>query len=146
MKRVREFMTPDVEVLEPEDTVEEAAKKMRAFDVGSFPVCENLRVVGMLTDRDIALRVTAEGRDPAATLVRDVMSRDVVCAVEDQDVRDVAVLMQQRRVRRLPIVDRRGRLVGLISVGRLAKVREERTAGVVLKGVVRRDPSGSVSE
>jgi CBS domain-containing protein len=140
MKRVRDLMTPDVEVLEPDDTVEEAAKKMRAFDVGSFPVCDDLRVVGVLTDRDVALRVTAEGRDPSATLVRDVMSRDVVCATEDQDLRDVAELMRHRRLRRLPIVDRRGRLVGLISVGRLAKVREERTAGLILKGVVRPDP------
>ena len=136
IKKVRDVMTPDVETLEPSDSVEEAARKMRLFDAGLFPVCETDRVVGVLTDRDITLRVTAEGRDPAATRVADVMTREPACVGEDADLWEAARVLCERRVRRLPVLDRRGRLVGLISVGRLAKMKEEKLAGHILKAVV----------
>lgn len=136
IKKVRDVMTPDVESLEPSDSVEEAARKMRIFDVGLFPVCEGGRVVGVLTDRDITLRVIAEGRDPAATRVADVMTREVACVGDEADLWEAARILCERRVRRLPVLDRRGRLAGLISIGRLAKVKEEKLAGHVLKAVV----------
>lgn len=135
-RKVRDLMTTDVETLEPSDSVEEAARKMRLFDVGFFPVCEAERVVGVLTDRDITVRVTAEGRDPATTRVADVMSREVACVGEDAELGQAVQILAERRVRRLPVLDRRGRLVGLISIGRLAKVKEEKLAGQIFKAMV----------
>lgn len=135
-RKVRDLMTTDVESLEPSDSVEEAARKMRLFDVGLFPVCEADRVVGVLTDRDITVRVIAEGRDPSTTRVSDVMSREVASVSEDAELGEAVHILAKHRVRRLPVLDRRGRLVGLISIGRLAKVKQEKLAGQVFKAVV----------
>lgn len=135
VKKVRDVMTAVVEWLEPHETVEEAARKMKALDIGAMPVCEGERVVGALTDRDITLRVTAEGRDPSRTEVGEVMTADVICADEDQDVLDVADLMKEHRVRRIPIVDRHRRLVGMVSLGKLAKTLDETFVGGILRGL-----------
>jgi CBS domain-containing protein len=136
MKKVKEIMTTAVETLHPAETVGQAARKMKVFDFGSLPVVEDGTVIGALTDRDITLRVTAEGRDPAATLVRDVMTPDVICAGENEDVQQAAELMERHQVRRLPVVDRQKRLVGMISIGKVAQAEDDRLAGRVLKGVV----------
>jgi CBS domain-containing protein len=134
--QLMEIMTRDVEVIHPNATVEEAAEKMEALDVGPLPVCDGDRLVGMVTDRDITVRATAVGVDPGVVTVRDVMTPDVVYAFEDQDVREAARLMEQHQIRRLVVLDRDKRLVGIVSLGDLAEdTRDEQMSGQVLKGV-----------
>jgi CBS domain-containing protein len=134
--RLKEIMTPDVEVVSPGDTLEDAARKMAELDVGPLPVCEGRRVVGMLTDRDITVRATAAGCDPKATLICDAMTQDIICCYEDQDVREAARLMGEKQIRRLPILNRANELVGIVSLGDLATEAEDRgQPGEVLKKV-----------
>lgn len=140
MKRVREVMSLDVHPVHPDDTVAEVAAKMRAWDVGFMPVCQDDVVVGVVTDRDITLRVAAVGRDPGSMEVREIMTWGAVCVAEDRDLREIAVLLRTRRIRRLPVVDREGALVGLVSLSMLAKAEHQKLAGEVLREVVRRDP------
>jgi CBS domain-containing protein len=93
---------------------------MKTLDVGPIPVCDGDRIQGMLTDRDITIRATAEGRDPNTTRVREVMTPDVVYCFEDQDVREAAHVMEERQIRRLIVLNRDKRLVGIVSLGDLA--------------------------
>jgi CBS domain-containing protein len=115
-----EVMTRDVHIIHPDTTVEDAAKDMKQFDVGALPVADRDRLFGIVTDRDITIRATAEGRDPKRTKVRDVITEDVVYAFEDQDVKEGARIMQDKQIRRLLVVDRDKRLVGIVSLGDLA--------------------------
>ncbi len=133
---VSEIMTHDVEFVMPDDTLEEAATKMKNFDVGPLPVCEHEGVVGMVTDRDITIRAVSLGKDPKTTLVRDVMSQDVICCYLDQDIEVAAHLMQSQQIRRVLVVDRDKRLVGIVSLGDLAVVSETPArAGEILQEV-----------
>jgi len=116
MKQVKDIMTPQVESVGPDTPIIEAARKMRDLDVGSLPVLEGERVVGMITDRDITIRVVANERDPNTTKVRDCMSPDPTTVREDQDVDEAAQTMQQKQVRRLPVLDRNGKLVGIVAL------------------------------
>ncbi|MEW6271576.1 MAG: CBS domain-containing protein [Thermodesulfobacteriota bacterium] len=118
--QVRELMTADVDVVRPDDTIRDAAMRMRSLDVGAIPVCDGERLAGMLTDRDITIRAVAESRDPAGTPVRDVMTPDIVFVLEDQDIDEAARLMEERQVRRLPVLNSQKRLVGIVSLGDLA--------------------------
>src|SRR5687768_3636235 len=118
--QLREVMTPHVEVIHPDATLREAAQKMKNLDVGPIPVCDGDRLQGMLTDRDITVRATAEGRDPNNTRVREVMTPDVIYCFEDQDVQQAADLMEERQIRRLIVLNREKRLVGIVSLGDLA--------------------------
>lgn len=118
--QLKEVMTPGVEVIAPEATIREAAEKMSHRDIGPLPVCEGDRLVGMLTDRDITVRAVAEGRNPVTTLVREVMTPDVVYGFDDQDVQDAARLMEQYQIRRLPVLNRSKQLVGMVALGDLA--------------------------
>ena len=117
--QVFEAMTPDVVRVAPEMTLMEAARTMKNLDIGPLPVCEGERLLGMVTDRDITVRATAEGRDPRQTLVSDVMTTEVVCCHEDDDIRQAARLMQLTQLRRLLVVNDEGRLVGIVSLGDL---------------------------
>ncbi len=138
---LKNVMTLNVEVVGPDATLQEAAQKMRARNIGALPVSEGDRLAGMLTDRDITVRATAEGRGPKRTKVRDVMTREIVCASEDQTVQDAARLMEDMQVRRVLILNRDKRLVGIVSLGDLAVgTGDERLAGEVLKRVS--EPSG----
>jgi len=133
---LKEIMTHNVEVASPGDTLEQAAKKMEELDVGTMPVCEGNRVVGMLTDRDITVRATAAGCDPKTTLVSDAMSQDIISCYEDQDVREAARLMQDKQIRRLLVMSRANALVGIVSLGDLATEAEDQgQPGEVLKKV-----------
>jgi CBS domain-containing protein len=118
--KVSELMTPDVELVKPDDTLHTAAKMMADLDTGALPVGENDRLVGMITDRDITVRAVAEGRDPEKTMVRDAMSSGIRFCFEDEDSEDVARKMGQWRVRRLPVLNKDKRLVGIVSLGDLA--------------------------
>jgi CBS domain-containing protein len=118
--QLKEIMTPAVEVISPEASIREAAEKMRHLDIGPLPVCDGDRLVGMLTDRDITVRAVADGRDPVTTLVREVMTSDIVYGFDDQDIQDATRLMEQYQIRRLPVLNRNKRLVGIVSLGDLA--------------------------
>jgi len=113
---------------------QEAARKMLDADTGSLPVDDGQRIVGIITDRDIAVRAIADGRGPE-TLVREVMSERLLFAWEDQDVEEVAARMGDAQVRRLPVLSRLERLVGIVSLGDLARSADDDSAEVVLAGV-----------
>jgi CBS domain-containing protein len=129
-------MTRHPRTIRPDGTVAEAASMMRSLDVGSLPVCDGSRLVGMLTDRDIAVRSTADGRDPHTTYVRDVMSSGVAWASEHDPAEQAARIMKEHRVRRLPIVDERKNLVGIVSLGDLAvDAGDDRLSGETLERI-----------
>jgi len=136
VKKVREDMTTHVETLDPDLNVQDAARKMKEYDYGFLPVLEGGRVAGALTDRDITVRVIAEARDPVRTRVRDIMTRDVVTAREDDELETVYEIMKERQLRRLPVVDAQRRLVGMITLARIARDQGEEAAGEILKEVV----------
>jgi CBS domain-containing protein len=117
--KVSEAMTRDVRVASPGQTIQDAARMMATIDAGILPVGENDRLVGMITDRDIAIRAVAEGKAPQ-TKIREIMSEEVKYCFDDEDVDDVATNMADIQVRRLPVVNREKRLVGIISLGDLA--------------------------
>ncbi len=134
--QLKDVMTRNVEVVHPDATLQEAAAKMDALDVGPLPVSDGTQVLGVLTDRDITVRATATGQDPKVALVRDFMSRDMVYAFEDQDVMEAARLMQEKQIRRLLVLDRDNRLVGIVSLGDLAvQTGDDRLTAVTLEGV-----------
>jgi CBS domain-containing protein len=118
--QVLDIMTPNVEVIHPEATLKEAAEKMSRLDIGPLPVCDGNRVVGMLTDRDITVRATALGRDPNTTAVAEVMTPEVIYCFADQEVEIAAQMMERRQIRRVPVLDRDKRLVGIVALGDLA--------------------------
>jgi CBS domain-containing protein len=139
--QVQEIMTRNFEVIRPDTTVREAAERMRALNVGSLPVCDGDRLVGVLTDRDITVRAVAAGRDPAQTRVGDVMTAEVHTCFLDQPAGDAARLMQAKQVRRLPVVDHGGRLVGVVSLGDLAvSGGDDRLTGETLERVSESSP------
>ncbi len=139
MTRVADLMTRDVETLGAEASLHHAAERMRAANVGSLPVCQDSRVVGLVTDRDITVRAVAEGRDPYQTRVRDIMTADIVSCRTDQDVSEALQLMVDHQVRRLPVVELDGRLVGYLTLATVArKEGDEKMLARVLKGVARR--------
>ncbi len=134
--QLKDVMTRDVEVVHPDATLQEAARMMKALDVGPLPVCDGERVVGMLTDRDITVRATAEGRDPTTTKVREAMTPEVVSVREDQDVEEAARLMRERQLRRLLVMGPDGHVVGIVALGDLAvETGDERRVGEVLEGI-----------
>jgi CBS domain-containing protein len=118
--QIAEIMTQDPEVITSNFVLKDAALKMRELDVGMLPIGKDDRLVGMLTDRDITIRATAEGRDPTKTQVHEVMTQEVVYCFEDQDVSEAARLMQERQIRRLPILNPEKRLIGIVSLGDVA--------------------------
>jgi len=138
--KISEIMTSDVQIAAPDDTIQEAARKMEEADIGFLPVGENDKLVGMLTDRDIALRAVAQGKDPKKTKVRDVMTKRVLYCTADEDVEDAASNMAELRIRRLPIVDQDKRLVGVVSIGDIAFRENPQMAGQALESVV--NPNG----
>ena len=134
MMKISEVMTTDVETVNSDQTAREAAHFMLRADTGSIPVCDNGRVIGMITDRDIAVRGVAEGRGPD-TPVSDLMSDGIVCAHEDDDVETVARRMSDEQVRRMPVLDSDERLVGIVSLGDLARETSGEAAHETLEGV-----------
>ena len=119
MQKLEDLMSRDVKVMSPDMSIREAAKQMRDGDFGMLPVGENDRMIGTISDRDIAIRAVAEGKG-ADTKVRDVMSDGVAWAYEDNSVEEAVKIMSERQVRRLPVVDRDKRLVGIVALGDFA--------------------------
>jgi CBS domain-containing protein len=135
MKKVSDLMTRDVELARPDDSIEEAARKMAQIDAGVLPVGEGDKLVGMLTDRDLAVRAVAQGRNPAQTKVREVTTQDVKYCFADEDVNHIADNMAEQQIRRLPVVDRDKRLVGIVSLGDLATQHQPGKVGKALSGI-----------
>jgi CBS domain-containing protein len=132
--KVSEVMTRDVQTIRPDQPVQEAANFMLTSDAGSIPVTEGERLIGMITDRDIAVRGIAKGYGPE-TPVRELMTDDIICAREDDDVEEVATKMSEAQVRRLPVIDEQQRLCGIVSLGDLSRETDDETAGQALEGV-----------
>lgn len=132
MQQLKDLMSRDVKVISPDMTIGEAAQRMRDGDFGMMPVGEDDRMIGTISDRDIAIRAIAEGKD-AGTSVRDVMSEGIAWAYEDDSVEQAAKLMSERQVRRLPVVNRDKRLVGIVALGDFAvQISEMRPAAEAL--------------
>lgn len=142
--KVSEVMTRDVRLVRPDQTIREAANLMAELDIGALPVEDQDRLVGMITDRDIAVRAVAEGKGPD-TPVRQVMSSEIKYCFDDQSIDEVTQNMGELRIRRLPVVNRQKRLVGILSLGDLAvdeSAQDE--AGEALGGISR--PGGRHSQ
>jgi len=134
--QVREIMTDEVQLAEPTMTLRDAAVLMRDGDFGILPVGENDRLIGTITDRDITVRAVAEGRDPTRTTVRDAMSDGVRYCFDDQTTEEAVEVMSSAQIRRLPVLDREKRLVGIVAIGDLAtKGSDEYTLTEALSGV-----------
>lgn len=134
--RVAEIMTPDVETIDTDASIHEAAVKMRLADVGCLPVSNGLRLEGLITDRDIIVRAIARGTDPANTKVAELMTREIVYCFEDQTVDEAMHAMGERRIRRLPVLSRDKRLIGIVSMRDLALgVNDERLVAKLLRQI-----------
>jgi CBS domain-containing protein len=135
MKTLKDVMSRDVQVISPDATIREAAQQMRDGDFGMMPVGENDRMIGAISDRDIAIRALAEGKGPDAK-VREVMSEGIVWAYENDSVEDGAQIMSEKQIRRLPIVDADKRLVGIVALGDFAVDSDDiDTAGEALSDI-----------
>jgi CBS domain-containing protein len=141
--KVRDAMSRDVQVVSPTQSIRDAAKIMAKIDAGVLPVGENDRLVGMITDRDIAIRAVADGKAPT-TKVRDTMSDEVLYCFDDQDLDEVAQNMSDTKVRRLPVLNREKRLVGIISLGDLARNEDAGTTGQTISHIS--EPGGEHSQ
>lgn len=118
--KAKDVMSSQPEFLPPSTTLEEAAKLMKSHDYGFIPVGENDRLIGTVTDRDIAIRAVAQGKDPKTTTLRDIMSKDVLFCFEDDDLQKVADKMEEAQVRRMIVLNKDKRMTGIISLGDVA--------------------------
>lgn len=132
--KVNEVMTREVATVGVDQSAREAANFMLQGDAGSIPVTDGDRLIGMITDRDIAVRGIAQGHGPD-TPVRDLMSEGLICARENDDIEEVAMRMSEAQVRRLPVIDESENLVGIVSLGDLSRETEGEEAHVALEGV-----------
>jgi len=140
---VRKAMTSDVYLVSPDQSIREAAQFMADNDIGALPVGADDRLVGMITDRDIAIRAVAAGQPPS-TKIRDVMSKEVLYCFEDEDLDQVARNMSNVKVRRLPVLNRDKRLVGIVSLGDLARNEDSDTTGSTVATIS--EPGGAHSQ
>ncbi|HEX8262934.1 MAG TPA: CBS domain-containing protein [Allosphingosinicella sp.] len=142
--KIAECMTAEVETVSPDQPIREAAQFMLRADAGAMPVGEGDKLVGMVTDRDIAVRGVAAGRGPD-TPVREVMTEEVIYCFEDDEVEEVALKMSDRQVRRMPVLSRENEtLVGIVSLGDISRSEQSEAASVALDGIT--DPGGEHSQ
>jgi CBS domain-containing protein len=141
--QVNEAMTNDVKIASPNQSICDAARLMAEIDAGVLPVGENDQLVGMITDRDIAIRAVAAAKGPQ-TPIRDIMSKEVMYCFEDDDLDDVVQNMADIKVRRLPVLNRKKRLVGILSVADIALTEGVGSAGSALCGIS--EPGGEHSQ
>jgi CBS domain-containing protein len=130
--KIRQVMSTDVELTNPSETLDQAAKRMAEIDAGALPVGEGDRLVGMVTDRDIVLRCVARGGDPKATSVAEVMSDDIKYCFDDEEIDHVTQNMGGLQIRRLPVMNRDKRLVGIVSLGDIARTHKPAKTGKAL--------------
>jgi CBS domain-containing protein len=139
--QIRDVMTRDVSVASPNDSIQHAAARMAELDVGVLPVGENDKLIGMITDRDMAVRGVACACDPSTTKVRDLMSAEIKYCFDDESVEHIAQNMAEQQVRRLPVVNRDKRLVGIVSLADLATHLKSKAPSYALRGISQ--PGGS---
>jgi len=130
---VKDVMRLGTEWVEPKATVKEVAAKMRDLDIGSLAVCNQGRPVGIVTDRDIALRCCADAKDPATATAGDIMTRNLKWCYGDQEIEDAAHLMETEHIRRLPVLDRKENMIGFLSVDDIAMKASKELGGEILK-------------
>ena len=134
-RSIRDVMTSNPQSVQPSTTLTEAAKLMRAEDVGSLPVVDGERLVGVVTDRDIVIRAIADGQDPAKTTVDAISSGDLVTIDPQQDLGEALRLMARHQVRRLPVVEEDGRLVGVVAQADVAQEGDEQAVGEMVEEI-----------
>ena len=133
--KVKDMMHKGAEFVAPNAKLQAIAKKMRDHDIGAIPVCEDGRPIGMVTDRDIAIRGLADSKDISALEARDVMTRDVIFCRETEDAEDALRIMENNKVRRLPVLDDAEKLVGMVSLGDISHALSRELTGEVTKAV-----------
>jgi CBS domain-containing protein len=133
--KVKNCMHNGTQWVSPETTVKAVANAMLEQDIGAVPVGENDRLIGMVTDRDIVLRAVANGKDVSALTARDVMTEGIIWCRDSDDLSHAANLMQSKHVRRLPVIDKNKRMVGILSLGDLSHAGTERTVVAATRGV-----------
>lgn len=138
--KVKEVMAPDVETVRSNQTVKDIAQRMARQAIGYFPVADRGRLVGIVTDRDITCRVVADGRDPVATKIRDVMTKGVAYCFDDDDLVAAIQLMEQNCIRRIPVLDHAEHLVGVLSLTDIARVAPHRLTAELVEAVSRETP------
>jgi CBS domain-containing protein len=141
--QAKEIMTPMVECISPEAGIEDVARKMKSLDVGFLPVCHDDRLVGTLTDRDIVVRGIAEGKDLKSVKVSELLTHDVFWCYEDQTADEVAEYMSEKKIRRVLVLNGEKRLVGVISIGDLAKSGEAEKVGETTKEIAEAPPQAA---
>ncbi|HEX6978954.1 MAG TPA: CBS domain-containing protein [Alphaproteobacteria bacterium] len=141
--KVRDVMSRDVNVANPDETIRQAAMMMARIDAGILPVGDNDRMVGMISDRDIAIRAVGQGKGPD-TKIREIMTAEVKYCYDDEDVSHVCENMAELQIRRLPVVNREKRLVGIISIGDIARHQSAKKTGEALEGISQ--PGGQHSQ
>lgn len=142
--KIKDIMTPHAECISPEMSLSAAANLMRNAEIGFLPICENDRLIGSVTDRDIVIRGVAEGREMDGTPVRAIMSPKIVYIFEDQDVEEAVRLMEVRQIRRLAVLNENKRLVGIISLGDVASAVGTNLSGEALREIC--EPIHSASD
>ena len=134
--KLKDIMSTEVEIVRPDASIQEAAEKMASLDVGALPVCDGRGLIGMITDRDIAIRGVGQGKGPK-TKVRDIMTKDLKYCFDDQGLDEVTQNMADIQVRRLPVIDHDKRLVGILSLGDIAMKADGKGAIEALSGISR---------
>ena len=133
--KVRDLMHKGVEIMPPDTPVTKLAKKMREKDIGAIPVGTNGKLVGMVTDRDITVRAVANGKDITQMTAQDVMTKGVVCCRNTDKVRNVLEIMEEKKIRRVPVTDDNDQVIGMVSLGDISKSVSGKAAGEVLQAV-----------
>ena len=133
--KVRDAMHKSAEWVEATTPIQTIAMKMRDLDVGAIPIGENDRLIGMVTDRDIAIRAVADGRDVSTLTAREVMSKGIVYCRDNEDVEDAVRIMEQKQIRRLPVLDEKKRVVGMLSLGDVCHSASHEISGETLTAV-----------
>lgn len=124
--KIQQLMTPNAQCISPDTVLQKAAEQMKNLNVGSLPICDNDRLVGMVTDRDIVTRGIADGKDITSTAVKEVMTPEITYCYEDQELNEVVRLMQDKKIRRLVVLNQDKRMVGMLSLGDIASHPESR--------------------
>lgn len=134
-QKIEDIMTRDVETVTPSTLVSEAAARMDRLNVGSLPVCDGRRILGVVTDREITVHLAAEKRDPTQTTVGDIMNSQPAIIGDQEDARAAARVMEEKETHRVFVVDKDGNLVGIVSLGKVARTEDETLAGQVVKSI-----------
>jgi CBS domain-containing protein len=135
MKQVKDVMTKDVEIINPNDSLKDAAEKMRTLNVGPLPVCDGDRLKGIITDRDIVVRAVSQGMDPNNTRVSQAMTDEIEYVHEEDDLSLVARKMKDEQIRRILVVNRDKRLVGIVALGDISEAMDTQEAGETLESI-----------